>query len=28
VPQAHMVGFISPFAGAHRLSITGWLRSR
>ena len=26
VPQDHMVGFVSPFAGAHRLSITGWLR--
>jgi SM-20-related protein len=28
VPQEHMVGFISPFAGAHRYSITGWFRSR
>ena len=28
VPQDHMVGFVSPFAGAHRLSITGWFRSR
>ena len=28
VPQPHMVGFVSPFAGAHRLSITGWFRSR
>jgi Rps23 Pro-64 3,4-dihydroxylase Tpa1-like proline 4-hydroxylase len=28
VPQDHMVGFISPFAGAHRYSITGWFRSR
>ncbi|HUE63941.1 MAG TPA: 2OG-Fe(II) oxygenase family protein [Rhizomicrobium sp.] len=28
VPQEHMVGFVSPFAGAHRYSITGWFRSR
>jgi SM-20-related protein len=28
VPQDHMVGFVSPFAGAHRYSITGWFRSR
>ena len=28
VPQPHLVGFVSPFAGAHRLSITGWFRSR
>lgn len=27
VPQAHMVGFVSPFAGAHRYSITGWFRA-
>jgi SM-20-related protein len=24
VPQTHQVGFILPFAGAHRFSITGW----
>lgn len=28
VPQDHMVEFVSPFPGAHRLSITGWFRSR
>jgi SM-20-related protein len=28
VPQPHLVGFVSPFAAAHRLSITGWFRSR
>ena len=28
VPQPHLVGFVSPFAGADRLSITGWFRSR
>jgi SM-20-related protein len=28
VPQPHLVGFVSPFAGAHRLSVTGWFRSR
>lgn len=28
VPQDHMVGFVSPFAGAHRLSVTGWFRAR
>ena len=28
VPQEHLVGFVSPFAGAHRYSITGWVRSR
>ena len=28
VPQPHLVGFVSPFACAHRLSITGWFRSR
>ena len=27
VPQEHLVGFVSPFAGAHRLSVTGWFRS-
>jgi Rps23 Pro-64 3,4-dihydroxylase Tpa1-like proline 4-hydroxylase len=27
VPQEHLVGFVSPFAGAHRFSITGWLRA-
>ena len=26
VPQLHNVGFVSPFATASRLSITGWLR--
>jgi SM-20-related protein len=28
VPQEHMVGFVSPFAGSYRLSISGWFRSR
>jgi SM-20-related protein len=28
VPQEHMVGFISPFAGAARYSITGWFKAR
>ena len=28
VPQDHMVGFVAPFAGAHRLSVTGWFRMR
>lgn len=28
VPQEHMVGFVSPFAGAARYSITGWFRAR
>ena len=28
VPQSHLVGFVSPFAGVPRLSITGWFRSR
>jgi SM-20-related protein len=28
VPQTHLVGLVSPFAGAHRLSITGWFKSR
>lgn len=27
VPQEHQVSFVSPFAGAHRFSITGWFRS-
>lgn len=27
VPQEHLVGFVTPFAGAHRYSITGWFRS-
>jgi len=27
VPQEHLVGFISPFAGAARYSITGWFSS-
>lgn len=27
VPQAHNVGFVAPFAGAARLSVTGWLRA-
>ena len=26
VPQLHNVGFVAPFAGAVRLSVTGWLR--
>lgn len=28
VPQGHMVSQVSSYAGADRLSITGWLRSR
>jgi Rps23 Pro-64 3,4-dihydroxylase Tpa1-like proline 4-hydroxylase len=24
----HLVGFVSPFAGAHRLSVSGWSRSQ
>ncbi len=24
VPQQHQVGFVSPFAGAYRFSVTGW----
>ncbi len=28
VPQPHLVSQVSSFAGAHRYSITGWLRSR
>ena len=27
VPQEHMVGFVAPFAGAARYSITGWFKS-
>ena len=27
VPQEHLVGFIAPFAGAARYSITGWFSS-
>jgi len=27
VPQAHSVAYVAPFAGAARLSITGWLRA-
>ena len=27
VPQPHSVSFVTPFAGADRYSITGWLRS-
>jgi SM-20-related protein len=27
VPQSHLVGIVAPFAGAPRLSITGWFRS-
>jgi SM-20-related protein len=28
VPQEHQVGFVAPFAGAHRYSITGWFLAR
>lgn len=28
VPQPHLVSFVTPFAGARRLSVTGWFRSR
>jgi len=28
VPQRHSVSLVAPFAGAPRLSITGWIRSR
>ena len=28
VPQDHSVSFVTPFAGAPRLSITGWFRDR
>jgi SM-20-related protein len=28
VPQDHFVGFVSPFAGASRYSITGWFTAR
>jgi Rps23 Pro-64 3,4-dihydroxylase Tpa1-like proline 4-hydroxylase len=27
VPQRHNVGFVAPFAGGMRLSISGWLRA-
>lgn len=27
VPAAHSVGLVAPFAGAKRISITGWLRA-
>lgn len=27
VPQPHLVGIVAPFAGAPRLSITGWFRA-
>jgi Rps23 Pro-64 3,4-dihydroxylase Tpa1-like proline 4-hydroxylase len=27
VPQAHSVSVVAPFAPAHRLSVTGWLRA-
>ena len=27
VPQDHLVSLVTPFAGAHRYSITGWFRS-
>ncbi len=28
VPQPHSVSIVAPFAGASRLAITGWIRSR
>lgn len=28
VPQDHSVGFVTPFAGAPRLSIAGWFRDK
>ena len=28
VPQRHSVSLVAPFAGAPRLSITGWIRAR
>lgn len=28
VPQQHLVGIVSPFAGAARYSITGWFRAQ
>ena len=28
VPQRHAVSFVTPYAGAARLSITGWIRSK
>jgi Rps23 Pro-64 3,4-dihydroxylase Tpa1-like proline 4-hydroxylase len=27
-PQPHTVSAVAPFAGANRLSITGWLRPK
>ncbi len=27
VPQTHLVSSVAPFAGAYRLSVTGWLRT-
>ena len=26
IPQPHNVSFITPFAGAYRFAISGWLR--
>lgn len=28
VPQSHSVSYVPPFAGGHRLSVTGWLRDK
>jgi len=28
VPQPHSVSMVTPFAGGHRLAITGWVRAR
>ena len=28
VPQSHSVSYVPPFAGAHRFSVTGWLRDK
>ncbi len=28
VPQRHAVSFVTPYAGAARLSVTGWIRSK
>lgn len=28
VPRRHLVSLVAPFAGASRLSVTGWLRAR
>ena len=28
VPQPHSVSFVAPYAGAARISVTGWLRTR